>query len=416
MSYKLRNIMYGLALTGLSIFGINCDKIPNQETNKINFYYPGIKILSKPVVGEVGQKYESKIETNRKSDCSIIDSPSWLKMNDNTLQGTPVHISNDEVGREKVKVKCSDGVYSDAKEFDLEIEPGIYKNKLYDHIQPISLDGNSIEDIILLCESDFCPDVFRDNNDYLEKRAEGIKNAISELYNISGLDFLYLPVEIHLNNDTTCTPNSFIANTSGLNIICDHLYNWIGKKISLLGHSDCLDPRYPEACIDEDTYINPNNIDANGSEIHEATHLKLLGKMPSGVQESFAYPLQYILSNNNGFKNFSSFCELKDSTIGMDDWNNIFLYDLCTDFGFDINNINIFFSKLNAEYNKGIYAPNKPIPNGKIKCIMDSAVGENTYYYFVDDICNNPINPTYCNFSNPASGYYINSDYCGDLL
>ncbi|MBU0962319.1 MAG: hypothetical protein KKD48_00250 [Nanoarchaeota archaeon] len=412
----LKNIIYGLALTGLSVFSTNCGNIPNQDVkNYINFVYPGVKILSEPVTGEVGEKYESEIYTNRDADCSILNSPSWLKINNNILQGTPIHISNDEVGKQKVEVKCSNWIFKDTKEFGLDVEPGVYNNRLYDHIQPISLYGDSIEDIILLCETDFCPDVFRDNNGYLEKRAEGIKNSINELYNVTGIDFLYLPVEIHLAEDTTCIPNSFIANTISPNIICDHLYNRINRGVEDLGHTNCLDPRYDEACINENTYFSPDSIEANGTEIHEGTHLLLLGQMQGKIQENFTYALQYVLSDNNGFKEFNSFCDLHNNTIGMNNWANIFLDDLCTDFGLDIDNISVLFSKLRTEYENGNYALNKPIPIKKLKCIVDSSIQDNSYNYFVSDICNNPYygpNPA-CN-NNPASNNYVNPNYCGD--
>jgi hypothetical protein len=99
----------------------------------------GLEIISAPVTqGRVNESYSYVIQKDQEAECKILAGPGWLVADGNTLTGTPWHISNAEVGRDHVKVECSDGVHSAYQEFDLEIGPGDFSRHpglQYDHIQ-----------------------------------------------------------------------------------------------------------------------------------------------------------------------------------------------------------------------------------------------------------------------------------------
>jgi hypothetical protein len=250
----------------------------------------------------------------------------------------------------------------------------------------------------------------------------GIKNALRELMNTTQAGpnegCIYSPVEIHLTVDSSCSARTMMGNTSGLNTICDYLQDWIDRGAIMLGFSNCLDPAYPDACINPATYLEPESIGINAIIIHEYNHLLLTCLMVGNVQEQFCYSVEYTLSDNHGVKTIYSFCDL-NSAIGMgyDDYR--FPYDLCASYSFDIGDIPDLYYLLNREYSSkigtpGQYAPNRPIGNRYLKCAVDSIVGQNVYSLFVQDICNNGTHPALCNFTNPASNNYIDPSYCGN--
>ena len=260
-----------------------------------------------------------------------------------------------------------------------------------------------------------------DNNKILEKRAEGLQNASSKTFTTMGIGPLdeIDKIEFHLNHDSVCTlQDTYLGNTVNGKIVCDYLYDWI-QKGGVLNASNCIDLSYPKSCINPSQYHNSKSIEANGIEMHELHHIVLRSHMTTNLQELFALPIGVALSNDSGFTEINSFGDLPRVT-WMSVWDYGLLNDLYTSYGFDIQDIKLFFSKLRETYYSGNYKPTLPIPNGKIKCDLDTAVREatgiqaDTYDIFVGNVCNNLMHIIPCNLTNPAnSSSYINRGYCG---
>ncbi|MBS3155481.1 hypothetical protein J4404_03210, partial [Candidatus Woesearchaeota archaeon] len=132
MKKGLKNIVKnGLAsLLAVPILSLGCGEIPNQDY-LIKNSKPKIEqvdmIMSNPITNEiVNENYNYKIETDQRANCEILKAPKWIYIENNELKGKPHRISNDEVGKDSVSIKCSNNKYYDTQEFDLQIEPGIW--------------------------------------------------------------------------------------------------------------------------------------------------------------------------------------------------------------------------------------------------------------------------------------------------
>ncbi len=450
---KFSKILASLALGVSLTLGIGCN-YPNPNHPKDDIPKKELNITSNPVtIASVNSDYSYQLSSGDKEiDCFILDGPSWMNIKENKLQGIPYHIANQETGLDHVEVGCLDNELNYKEQnFDIEVFPGKYernKDLSYDYIQYIDLfhdyDGDGLDDstdkdVVLLCETGFCPRIYyeKEGESYTQKKREGIKKSLDLLIETIGNDVFDLvekPVEIHVVGDSIC--NEFpgpIATSDNNYPICNYFYDWVENGTSFSGYTNCLDLGYSEVCIDEDRYISPDFVGPNGIEIHEYLHDILL--LNSKIEENFTYPIQYILSNNNGFKEINSFRDL-DKTIDLPEDMYIFMWDLNDKYRFDIdsdlNNNGIsdiidLFDELFNRYYSGNHTLIFPISNGELKCALDKIIGKNTYYEFWNDVCCDYNNlselPSCSDSSNLTRAYcslkkgganWVDPNYCGD--
>lgn len=446
-----RGLAIGLFLGLSSIYSLGCGQDSDKCYINESCAYPKLEITSNPITsGKVNESYNYQLETSEPSNCKFVSGPIWLNINNNLLQGTPTHISNDEVGRDNINIECNTFDNRKASQkFSLDVEPGLYEDgKIYDQIQKgnavYDLNNDGINDInipfVVLCETGYCPDLFKsnklfkDNRTYFELRKEGIKEGLESLLDIMKIDFIFkndLPIKIHLNADSTCNnygPN-LAGTTRNLDTLCDYTYDHVRDGRNAVNFKSCLslDPNYSYLCSVPSEYVDPDSLEANGTLGHEAFHLFSNGIMSTTLQENFSYALQCLISGdfNCDTNNVNSFCDLNKGSFINGSTN--YLYGLCQNYGIDSMDLDTYFQRLEEEFysnqhiKRGIpWAANYPIGSEVNKCFMDSIASDNmrtdtsVYNQYYTDVCNNLFDQARATCSaNPLSINYINPNYCG---
>lgn len=422
----------------------NTNSVPYHPNNSISHHRyikrKPLKIISQTETkGEVNRLYQHQIKTNMPAKCSLISSPSWMSIQDNELYGYPNHISNSEVGIEKVVVKCTHGNKNAHQSINLQIDPGEYcRTEImtglpscieYDHVQQINCNADSLEDVVLLCETGFCPDVYKDNNKNAEKAAAGLQAGCEELFYLTGntgfWDGIFPPVEAHLSSDSTCTNPFFLGESLG-NSVCDYTSNWL--MMGWTPFNKCLDPNYPEVCEDSAQYKPLNSSDTQGIKLHELEHSMLLFQLYDGPNdENLAYPIGEFISKNQGNKKMSSLCAL-ENLVGVEQEKVAFMHDLCEVYGFDYDDLPQLHTKMRTQFLANLKDKKgdiwiSSVTNNQFKKMLDEITGQNTYNVFVVDLCNpntpilgnpgNPVQGVYCS-ANLASFAYVDPNYLGN--
>ena len=430
----------GIAIA-TAAFSIGCGEIPNQNLSDFTKYEkskPQLIITSNPVAdGVVGENYFYSIETNISADCNLTKAPAEISIQDNILYGKLNHADNNIIN-----IKCSAEDLKDAnQEYELNVQPGKLRDISYDRIDYFSVpyttfDGQEkTEDFAVVCETDFCPDLYQDDS-YWNKRVKGIENSIKKLFEITHTSMLKedelspsytndyklliskiikRPIEIHLSHDSSCNNDPNLSSSRG-NLICEYMYDHINPPTSVYGFSNCLDPRYPEKCINPKTYIEPDKIEANALPVHEFNHSIDFMKATTNLSELISYPIDIILSHNNGNSPYmESFCDMNSvSAQGADYWAYSPFAELCksTNGKFDIDKIKDLDNLISTDYKKFNYIDRTYYPTKELKCALDEVINDNTFDVFVARFCNNPNYKFSCNLTNPSSIFYIDPDKC----
>jgi len=428
--------------------------------------------------GTVNVTFSYDMKTNSNFSCKVKEKPNWSEygvlVEGNTVHiivmGKPWHISNEEVGLEKIEMDCENDTELNHYIINLKINPGYFDGYLqkeynedkvlYDHIQPINLDGGTVEDVILLCETGYCGCDTATNHCYpdgrpnermkgvLEEYAKGLKEELNNTIETTGLNILSskderlrdinghdysflgvdLPIEFHKcqredtevskRGDSTCNEIIDVNKTStqGVsenNVICIYGTNHLFKEHYI---------------VDSHEYMHT---------ILSNSHLN------SALEEYFTYPLSWAIVNE-----LDSFSELRLRHLGDGEYGyapyDEFVYRLNESFGFEINkednnDISGLFNLFRDDLLNGgeIY----PDTIGDLKCKLDTVTGQNTYDIVENYICKDGTSPNVCRcFDSDGSPYpdcdgegekwykyhytddpykikeryYVEPDYCGN--
>lgn len=366
-------------------------------------------ILSKPqtdAVVDMGWMYN--IETKNPADLVSLVTEPWhnMQLDLNTLSYLPVHSGNKLV---TLMAENEKGSKVSFQKFKINVQPGPYsgnpdslKDLLYDHIQQIAPEA------VLLCEDGFCPDVHSES--YLVRKAEGsLRKAVDAVKLVTDAEFPaeIMPLQIHLNFDTTCKRWGFdFAGMFWDDVICVPQYDRVleGKDAT------CLDPEHPEVCIYPSLYVPPEELKSAGAVTHELVHAMINYRMDGAWDETLARNISLYIMGNSYNPAPESFCTI----VGGNSYNAYFR-DLCSQYGWDIDLIPAFFDVVESRDQLN------PITMADTKCLVDRLVSEkqsleqgvpvevNTYEYFCSGL-NTIFNPSY----DICTTYSVQDYYCGD--